>query len=153
MIGERLRKIIQPLLLMFCILKKEKTIYPAYVSKINSNCEKRIILFMIPNKEKEGWHYPVLKKLFALPIGINSKHNDELLIELPSFFSNRKLHEKVCKNRDFGITMRSRKDNILECHEYMKSDKIPHIFYRFVNSKNRPAYSLRVFNVNNFCIL
>ena len=77
MIGERLRKIIQPLLLMFCILKKKKAIYPAYVSKINSNCEKRIILFMIPNKEKEGWHYSVLKKLFALPIGINSKHNDE----------------------------------------------------------------------------
>ena len=34
--------------------KKEK-IYPAYVSKHNSNCEKQVILLMIPNGE--GWHY------------------------------------------------------------------------------------------------
>ena len=26
----------------------------AYISKINSNCEKQIILLMIPNEEKEG---------------------------------------------------------------------------------------------------
>ena len=31
--------------------KKEK-IYPAYVSKHNSNCEKQVILLMIPNGEK-----------------------------------------------------------------------------------------------------
>ena len=28
---------------------KEKEICPAYVSKINSNCKKQIILLMIPN--------------------------------------------------------------------------------------------------------
>ena len=28
-------------------------IYPAYISKINSNFEKQIILLMIPNEEKE----------------------------------------------------------------------------------------------------
>ena len=33
---------------------KEKEIWPAYISKINSNCEKQIILLMIQNKEKEG---------------------------------------------------------------------------------------------------
>ena len=33
---------------------KEKGICPAYISKINSNCEKQIILLMIPNEEKEG---------------------------------------------------------------------------------------------------
>ena len=30
---------------------KEKEICPAYISKINSNCEKKILL-MIPNEEK-----------------------------------------------------------------------------------------------------
>ena len=38
--------------LIFYILKKE--IFPAYISKINSNFEKQIILLMFPNKEKES---------------------------------------------------------------------------------------------------
>ena len=33
---------------------KEKEICPAYISKINSNCEKQIILLMTSNEEKEG---------------------------------------------------------------------------------------------------
>ena len=32
--------------------KKEK-VYPAYVSKYNSNCEKQVILLMISNGEKQ----------------------------------------------------------------------------------------------------
>ena len=32
---------------------KEKEICPAYISNINSNCEKQIILLMIPNEEKK----------------------------------------------------------------------------------------------------
>ena len=36
---------------MFCMLNKKK-IYPAYVSKNNSNCQKQVILLMIPNGEK-----------------------------------------------------------------------------------------------------
>ena len=35
---------------MFCMLKKKK-IYPAYVSKHNSNRKKQVILLMIPNEE------------------------------------------------------------------------------------------------------
>ena len=35
---------------MFCMLKREK-IYPAYVSKHNSNRQKQVILSMIPNGE------------------------------------------------------------------------------------------------------
>ena len=38
--------------------KKEK-IYPAYVSKYNSNCEKQVILLMTSNGEK--WHYFAVK--------------------------------------------------------------------------------------------
>ena len=37
---------------------KEKEICPAYISKINSNCKKQII----PNEEKEGWHYLAVTK-------------------------------------------------------------------------------------------
>ena len=32
---------------------KEMEIYPAYISKINFNYEKQIILLMIPNEEKK----------------------------------------------------------------------------------------------------
>ena len=39
------------MLLMFCMLKKEKT-YPIYVSKHNSDREKQVILLMILNGEK-----------------------------------------------------------------------------------------------------
>ena len=43
--------------------KKEK-IYPAYVSKHNSNREKQFILLMIPYGVK--WHYLAVKKLSTL---------------------------------------------------------------------------------------
>ena len=49
---------------------KEKYICPAYISKINSNYEKRIILLMITNAEKEGRHYLAVKKISALLRGI-----------------------------------------------------------------------------------
>ena len=39
---------------------KEAEICPAYISKISSNCEKQIILLMIPNQE-EGWYYFAVK--------------------------------------------------------------------------------------------
>ena len=32
---------------------KEKEIFPAYISKINSNCEKQIIILIIRNEEKK----------------------------------------------------------------------------------------------------
>ena len=56
MIGKLLRKIIQKLLLIFCILKKKKKKNsPAYISKINWNCEKQIILLIIiTNGEKKA---------------------------------------------------------------------------------------------------
>ena len=52
---------------------KEKEKRPAYISKINSNCEKEIILLMIPNEKKEGWHYLAVTKLSAILHGITSK--------------------------------------------------------------------------------
>ena len=45
---------------------KQKEICLAYVSKLNSNCEKQIIWFMIPTEEKKRWHYLAVKRLSAL---------------------------------------------------------------------------------------
>ena len=61
MLGKCLRKIIQQLLLIFFSYVKDKEILPAYISKHNSTREKQIILFFIPNEEKEGWHYLAVK--------------------------------------------------------------------------------------------
>ena len=74
------------------------------------------------------------KKLSTLFRGITSKrHRDFYYLNcLHSFRTENKLktHEKVCKNKDFcRIVMPSEKDNILECHQYMKSDKMPYIIY------------------------
>ena len=53
---------------------KENGICPAYVSKINSNCEKQIIILMTRNEEKERLHYLTVKQLSALLYGITSNH-------------------------------------------------------------------------------
>ena len=47
-----------------------KKILPAYILNHNSTHERTIILLMIPNKEKEGWHYLAVKKLSTLLRGI-----------------------------------------------------------------------------------
>ena len=65
MTGKCLIKIIQQLLLIFCILKK-KEIFRAYIPKHNSTREKQIIILMIPNEKKKGWPYPPVKKLSKL---------------------------------------------------------------------------------------
>ena len=60
---------------MFYMLKKKK-IYPAYVSKHNSNREEQVILLMISNREKIRY-YLAVKKLSALLRGITSKNNGD----------------------------------------------------------------------------
>ena len=69
---------------MFCMLKKKK-IYPAYVSKHDSNFKKQVILLMIPTGE--GWHYLAVKKLWTLLRGrtlIRGRIILILLLELSS---------------------------------------------------------------------
>ena len=94
---------------------KRKEICPAYISKINSNCERQIILLMNPNKEKEGWHYLAVKKLSALLHEITSKHkgNFYYLNCFHSFRTEVKSHGKVCETKDLcGIEMPSEKDKM-----------------------------------------
>ena len=64
-IGKRLRKIIRLLLLIFYILK-EIEICTAYILKINSNCEKKLILLMIPNKKKRRLALSCSKKTICI---------------------------------------------------------------------------------------
>ena len=56
MVRKYLRIINQQLLPIFFYIK-ENEICPADISKNNSNCEKQMILLMIPNEEKERWPY------------------------------------------------------------------------------------------------
>ena len=63
---------------------KQKEICLAYVSKRNSNCEKQIIWFIIPNEEKKRWRYLAVKRLSALLHEIT--WGWFLLLELSSFF-------------------------------------------------------------------
>ena len=83
---------------------KEKEICPAFISKINLICEKRIIPLIIPNKEKKRWHYLEVKELSTLQRGITLKHHDDsyCLNCLHSFRTENELksHEKVCKNKE-----------------------------------------------------
>ena len=116
-----------PTISLNILYSKEKEICPAYISKIDSNCKRQIILLMFPNEEKEGpeakskgrWHYLALKRLSTLLRGITSKHHSDFycLNCLHSFKTESKLkfHEKVFKSKDlFGIVIPSKKDKILE---------------------------------------
>ena len=63
---------------------KKVKIYPAYVSKHNSYCDKQIIILMIPNRN--GWNCFTVKNLSALLRRTTSKHHGGFfLFELPSF--------------------------------------------------------------------
>ena len=94
---------------------------------------------MIPNEEKEGWHYLAVEKLSALLHAITSKHKGNFYCVncLHSFRTENKLnsHEKECKNKYFcGIVIPSEKDNILEFNQYIKSDRMPCIIYADIES-------------------
>ena len=109
-----------PIIALNISYTKEKQTYPAYISKINSNCEKHVILLMVPNKEKEGlWHYLVVKKLSTLVREITLKHHGAFycLNCLHSFRAKDKLksHKKVPKSKNFcGILIPSERNKISE---------------------------------------
>ena len=87
---------------------------------------------MIPNEEKERWHYLAVKKLTALLYRKTSKHHGDFCLNcLHSFRTENKLksHNKVCKNNFCGIVMPSKKNKILEFKQYVKSNKMPYFTY------------------------
>ena len=106
--------------------------YPAYVSKHNSNLEKQVILLMISNGEK--WHYLAVQKLSTLFRVITSKHyGDFYCLNCFHFFRTKtkfKSHKRACENKDFcKVNMPSENSKILEFNQYQKSDKAPIIIY------------------------
>ena len=52
---------------------KKKKIYPAYVSKHNSNRAKQVILLMISNEEKQCHYLAVKKKIISIIKASNIK--------------------------------------------------------------------------------
>ena len=105
MIGKNLRKIIQQLFLMFCVIKTIKNnknhenICHSYVSKHNSERESQIILLNVSDNEK--LHYLAVTKLSALLRVIISKYKGVFyfLNCLYLFRTKIKLksRERVCK--------------------------------------------------------
>ena len=75
MIGKKFEKNNVTIALNISYAKKEK-IYPAYISKHNSNREKQVILLMISNRE-ERKHFLAVKKISALLRGTTSKHHGD----------------------------------------------------------------------------
>ena len=69
---------------------KKEIIYPAYVSKRNSNREKQIIILMITNGE--GRQYLAVKKLSALLRKITSRHHSD-------FYCLNCLHSVATENK------------------------------------------------------
>ena len=62
MISKKFKKLIQELLSMFFMIKKEKKyilLIFQNIMKSDSNCEKQVILLMVSLK---GWHYIAVKK-------------------------------------------------------------------------------------------
>ena len=109
-----------PTVALSVLYSEEMEMCPAYISKINSNCGKRIILSKIEKKKKKKKAGIIFqwKKVSALLYGITSKHKGEY-----NCFSC--LHslrtEKNLKSYFFGIAMPSEKDNILNVNQLMKS--------------------------------
>ena len=119
---------------------KKQKMYPAYVSRNNSNRKNQVIFLMIPNgkgleaKSKGWWNYLTVKKLSALLRGITSKYYVDFycLNCLHSFRTKTKLesHNKVCENKDFcNVIMPFEDTKKLEFKQYQKSDKASLIIY------------------------
>ena len=81
---------------------KEKEMLSVYISKYSSTRQKQIILLMIPKEEKEGWHYPAVKKLSAFLYRKTLKYHGDIYCFncLNSFTTENKprSHEKTYKN-------------------------------------------------------
>ena len=61
MIGRKTFDKNNPTIALNILYIKEKEIFPAYISKLNLNCVKQIILLTISNEEKQSWHYLAVK--------------------------------------------------------------------------------------------
>ena len=106
---------------MSCMLKKKK-IYPAYVSKHNSNCENKILF------DDSKWTSTALscnKKLSVLLRRITSKlHGGLFWLRSFATENKRKSYKKGCENTEFcNFIFSSEGNRTLEFNHYQKFDK------------------------------
>ena len=110
-------------------------ICPAYVSKHKSNCEKQVILLIIPNGCTQ--HYLKVKKVSALLKRITSKQDGDFYVWIVFIASKQNTNlsqKKVCENKDFCyVVMRSEDIKIVEFTKYNKYDKVIIIFMQIFN--------------------
>ena len=120
---------------VFYIKEMEKC--SAYISKISSNCEQQIILLMISNKEKEGWHYLAAKKTICIIERNNLKNNgDSYYLNCLPFFRTKislSLMKKYVKIKIFAELYYHLK-KIINFNKCMKSDKTSCIIYADLES-------------------
>ena len=73
------------------------------MSKINSNCEKQIILLMVQHEEKEGQHYFAVKKLSTLLKGINHIRIKTLKKWFIQYiYLSKRIRDKACFQHDMA---------------------------------------------------
>ena len=85
---------------------------------------------MIPNEEKEDWHYLVVKNIYALLKEITSKYDCNFYC-LNCLHSRRR--DKKLKSHKKRKTT-SENDNMLKLNQYLKSDKMPYTTYVTIES-------------------
>ena len=95
-------------------IKKKETL-PAYISKRYSTCEKHIILLMIPNEEKEGWHHLAVENISALLHRKTSKNKND-------FYCLNCLHSSRTEN-NLNLMKKYIKINISVELQYQKKRK------------------------------
>ena len=116
---------------------KNDKIYPAYVSKYNSEREEQVIILIIPSKKE--WPCIAVKNLSTLLREVKSKHNGDyyFLNCLYSLRTKNKLesHIKAYEKKSFcNAVMPSEDTKILEFNQYHKSDKAQFSIYADLKS-------------------
>ena len=109
----------------------------AYKSKYKKERKTQVIILMITDGKK--WDYVAVKKLFALFIGIKSKHKGDYycfnFLHLYRTEHKLKKHYNVCKAHDYCYVDMLKEDNkILKYNHGEKSMKVPFIIYADLES-------------------
>ena len=126
-------------------------IFPASVSKHNSDCGKHVFLLMFWKKQKK-LALSCSKRLLALLREITSNNNGDFyyLNCLRSFRTKNKLesHKKVFENKNICITVVHSEDTKIEFNQHQKSNKAPFIIdiYKYLYSSFTFIY-INVYNI------
>ena len=137
--GKKIRKIMQKLLLMCCMLKTWMYILPKF-QKINLNHEKK--LFLNGSEHRRMELSCRQKKLLVLLRETTPKHVSDFycwnLLNLFRTKSKLESRKKICKNKIFcGVLNPSEDTIILEFNQYWKYDNTKFIIYADLQSLNK----------------